>query len=168
MKIFKPLCLLSLTPILLGCTVHKTLTYSYITTDSAPTPSASHQDQQQLSSSAKDIDHSLQNILAIQRASHPGPVLEPTFSPADLGMTEPTSVDWNGPIEPLLKKIALMSHYKLRVIGKRPAIPALVAISEEDVPLADILRNATYQLVHKADINIDPATKIIELRYYSS
>ena len=151
--------------LLAGCTIHKKFTYSYITTDSAPVKTVDTNAQAQLAEASVDTNHSLQQIAAIQQALHPKAKLAAPLNPATIGMAQQTSLDWTGPIEPLLRKIAAASHYRLRVLGNAPAIPVLVAINANNVPLADILRNATFQVENKADIKLYPATRTIELRY---
>lgn len=164
----KSLWLLPVIIVLAGCTVHKQLTYSYITTDSAPVKTSDVNAQAQLAEASVDTSHSLQEIASIQLALHPKSKLPEPLNPALIGMAQQTSLDWTGPIEPLLKKIATASHYRLRVLGNAPAIPVMVAINANNVPLADILRNATFQAEKKANITLYPATRIIELRYYST
>lgn len=75
------------------------------------------------------------------------------------------SVDWSGPIEELLARIAKASHYKLRVLGKEPAVPVLVSLSIKDESLATILRNVDYQAGKKAHIHVYPNHQVVELRY---
>lgn len=164
----KTLLPISLVFLLAGCTTHKYITYSYITTGSAPIPTTNKNAQAQLAEAATSVGHSLQKMSAIQLATHPKAKLPPPLNPAMIGMAQQTSLDWNGPIEPLLNRIAKASHYKLRVLGRKPAIPILVTINANNVPLADILRNAKFQSEKKANITLYPATKIIELRYYPS
>ncbi|AAO91139.2 type IVB secretion system lipoprotein DotD [Coxiella burnetii] len=153
---------------LAGCTTHKKITFTYVTTDSVPVKVTERNAQAQLSEAATSVGHSLQQMSAIQMAIHPKAKLAPPLNPGAIGMAQQTSLDWNGPIEPLLRKIASASHYRLRVLGKKPAIPVLVAINSTDVPLAEILRNATYQVEKKANITLYPSRRIIELRYYPS
>lgn len=168
MKAKKFLIVLPLALLLAGCSTEKHLTYSYITTDSAPSPSVDTNAQAQLSEAANSIDGSLQKMSAIDKATHPKAKIQPPKNPKAIGMAQETSLDWTGPIEPLLEKIASASHYKLSVLGKKPAIPVIVSINETNVPLAEILRNATYQVEKKADISVYPSRKTIELRYRSS
>lgn len=91
--------------------------------------------------------------------------MPPPPDPAAVGMADLASVDWSGPVEPLLQKLACASCYRLKVLGRRPAIPAIVTITEENKPIADILRNVSYQVETKAEIVVYPCRKIIELRY---
>lgn len=165
---FKNLLAMPLSLLLMSCTTHKHLTYSYITTDSAPVPVVNRNAQAQLAEAATSVGHSLQQMGAIQLAIHPKAKLREPLNPATIGMAQQTSLDWTGPIAPLLRKIAEASHYKLHILGKEPAIPIIVAINANNVLLADILRNATFQVEKKANITLYPATKTIELRYYPS
>jgi defect-in-organelle-trafficking protein DotD len=80
-------------------------------------------------------------------------------------MTERTSIDWTGPVEPLLRKVAAAGHYKLVVVGAEPVIPVLVAVSKNNKPLAEIFHDIRYQVINKAQILIFPEKNIIELRY---
>ena len=166
LKYFLPLPVALL---LVGCSAPpKHLVYSYVTTDSAPVQVTNKNAQAQLAETSESVGHSLQQMSAIQLALHPKTKLATPQNPAAIGMAQQTSLNWTGPIEPLLKKIAAASHYKLHVLGKQPAIPTIVAIDANNVPLANILRDATFQVVNKANITLYPSHKIIELRYYPS
>ena len=161
--------LLPVALLLVGCSPReKNLTYSYITTNSAPVQVVNKNAQAQLAEASESVGHSLQQKSEIQLATHPKFKLPPPQNPAAIGMAQQTSLNWTGPIEPLLEKIAAASHYQVRVLGKQPAIPAIVAIDANNVPLATILRDATFQVVKKANITLYPGTKTIELRYYPS
>lgn len=164
----KYLLLFPVAALFIGCTTHKELVYSYITTDSAPVQVGDINSQSQLAEAASSVGHSLQQISAIQKATHPGVKIAQPLNPDAIGMAQLTSLDWTGPIEPLVRKIAATSHYHVRILGKAPAIPVLVTINADNVPLADILRDVTYQVTKKADILIYPASRTIELRYYAS
>lgn len=160
--------ILPLVLLLAGCSTEKHLTYSYITTNSAPSASIDKNAQTQLADAANSVNHSLQQMSSIDKATHPKAKIKAPMNPKQIGMEQQTSLNWNGPIEPLLRRIAQASNYKLRVLGQRHAIPVMVSIDENNVPLATILRNATYQVEKKANVVVYPSTKTIELRYYSS
>lgn len=164
----KTLWLLPVIGLLAGCSNHKTLTYSYITTSSAPVKVGDVNSQSQLAEAAVSVGQSMQQMSAIDMATHPKTKLQEPLNPEVIGMTQPTSLDWSGPIEPLLERVANTANYHLRILGKEPPIPVLVAINMNDVPLADIVRNAAFQVEKKADITIYPESKTIELRYYQS
>lgn len=158
--------------LLAGCADDKPnfvdLNLKYITTESAPVNTTDQKAQAMLAETAQSVNKSMQEISAIQLATHPGVKMPKPENPAAIGMAQQTSLDWTGPVEPLLNKIAEASGYHVRVLGKAPAIPVIVTINANFVPLANILRDATYQVVHKARIKLYPKTKVIELRYLNS
>ncbi len=118
-----------------------------------------------LAETATSVTHSLHQIAEIEQAAlPPQQIIEPP-DPASYGMDAIVSIDWNGPLEPLVAKLAAASHYKLRVLGTEPAAPILIAIMKKEVTLADVLRDAGLQAGFKADVVVFPATRTIELRY---
>ncbi len=128
-------------------------------------PRAHDEAEVKIAESADSINDSLKELSEIERAVHPGARLPKPPNPARIGMAGTASIDWIGPVEPLIEKIAKASHYRVRVLGSKPAIPALVQISKQDVPLMDILRDVTFQVQKKADIVVYPSNRVIELRY---
>lgn len=116
--------------------------------------------------SAASVERSLNQLAQIEKAMHPPTQMPQPINPARYGMANLASVDWIGPIEPLLQKIATATHYNLRVIGRTPPVPIIVSIDSNDKPIADILRNATYQAAKRANVLVYPRTKVIELRYF--
>jgi defect-in-organelle-trafficking protein DotD len=119
----------------------------------------------QLAAAANSVSKSLQELAEIDRATHPQAVLPSPPEPDMIGMGQLASIDWSGPVGPLVKKIAEASNYKLKVLGTPPAVPILISVSTKDSPLADILRDVTFQCGNKANIVTYPASKVIELRY---
>ncbi|MDF3054640.1 MAG: dotD [Gammaproteobacteria bacterium] len=133
-----------------------------------PTDSASENAQNKLAEAAVSTSSSLTRLAAIEKATHPSGKLSPPMSVDQMnrvGLGALTSIDWTGPIEPLVKELARISHYKFRVLGKRPAIPVLVATYAVNMPVGDILRDADYQAGNKADVIIYTNHRTIELRY---
>lgn len=154
---------------LVACQRNK-INYAYITTSSAPVTEVDKNTQAQLAQAAVSVDKSLQELSAIKIATNPQVKMSAPINPSQLGMEQLSSIDWSGPIEPLLQKIAAASQYKLKVLGVAPAIPILVSVNAQNQPLADILRDVTFQAQNKAGIVVYPsksaANRVIELRYY--
>ena len=149
--------LLLMTIFLTGCT---NSFYVRPAREKRPDPSAV-----KLAEAATSISHSLQQLAEIEIALHPAAILPPPPNPKRIGMDQLISVDWTGPVEPLLKRIARASHYRSRIIGIPPAIPVIVAVSAQDTLLADVLRNLQLQVEKKARIKTYPGSRVIELRY---
>ena len=118
-----------------------------------------------LADAAVSVSESLQQLAEIERATHPQAQLPSPPAPGAIGMAQISSIEWNGPVGPLVEKIAAASHYKIRILGTSPAIPVLISISAKDTPLADILRDVGFQCGEKANIVVYPEKKVIELRY---
>lgn len=131
-----------------------------------PYPTESKNNAQvKIAEAAEVISHSFVELSRIQEAStppHRGKVLP---DPDTFGMQGTASIDWAGPIEPLVKNIANASRYKLRVMGHRPSIPVVVSINTKNTPLAHILRDVDYMAGKRASIKVFPKRRVIELRY---
>ncbi len=118
-----------------------------------------------LTEAATSVSRSLVELAQIEQAAHPLTPIEAEPNPNSYGMGATASVDWSGPIEPLITHLAQITSYKIRVTGNAPAIPVLVTVYAKNVPVADILRDAAYQCGKRAQVIVFPETKTLELRY---
>ncbi len=170
MKAKLPLTLCCVSLLLIGCmnNIHRRGTAKdpgFFETAMRFEPRAHDEAEVKMAEAADSVSESLKELSEIERAMHPGAKLPAPPSATRIGMGGNASVDWIGPVEPLISKIASASHYKLRVLGSKPAIPVLVQVSKQDVALMDILRDVTFQVQKKADIVVYPRNRVIELRY---
>lgn len=118
-----------------------------------------------LAEASYSVSRSVVDLAETAQAAHPLPNLAPPPAPATYGMAGLTSIDWSGPIEPLLKQIADVSNYRLNILGTPPAIPVLVTIYSKNRMLGDILRDVGYQCGRRATVVVYPGSGVIELRY---
>lgn len=118
-----------------------------------------------LSEASYSVSRSLVDLAETAQAAHPLPDLAPPPSPATYGMGGLTTVDWSGPVEPLLRQIARAANYRVRVLGTPPAIPVIVTIYAKNVMLGDVLRDIGYQCGRRASVVVFPESLVIELRY---
>lgn len=81
------------------------------------------------------------------------------------GMGHRATLDWSGPIEPLLHRLGHMTRYNVKVLGPSPAIPVVVTLMAENRRIADILKDAGLQAGKRANLVVYPSSRIIELRY---
>lgn len=166
MKI-KNIVLIAGSLLIVGCaqTTKQEVNLHYVASKKAP-PELSNQDAQvQLAEAATSVGKSLQQLSAMQMAVTQKAEI-PEIDAKTTGMTQMTSLNWYGPVLPLLEQIAEATGYKIKVLGDAPAIPVIVSIAVENQVIADILRNVTYQVHNKASIVVYPAKRIIELRYF--
>ncbi len=118
-----------------------------------------------LAEAAVSVAHSLQTLASIEKATHPKASLHVDQNPYHIGMGQISSIDWTGPIEPVVKKIAEITHYRMHILGSQPAIPVIVSINDQNVPIGQILRNIGFQVQKQADVVVLPKKHIIEIRY---
>jgi defect in organelle trafficking protein DotD len=150
-----------------GCsgTVKNEVNLHYVATNKAPAELNNQDAQVQLAEAATSVGKSLQQLSAMQMAITPKTDL-PDIDAQNTGMTQVVSVDFYGPILPLLEQIAKATGYKVQVLGDAPPIPVIISISVNNQVMADILRNVAYQAHNKASITVNPAKRVIELRYF--
>jgi defect-in-organelle-trafficking protein DotD len=118
-----------------------------------------------LAEASYSVSRSIVSLSQVAQASHPLPAVDPQPNPASYGMAQLTSIDWSGPVEPLMKQLANASSYRLRVLGAHPGIPVLVTIYAKNTMLADVIRDVGYQCGRRATVIIYPESRVIELRY---
>jgi defect-in-organelle-trafficking protein DotD len=151
--------------LLSGCCLKHTAATRHTSTAMATAPEMALSPEIKLTEAATSVTHSLHQLAEIEEASKPAQPHLPPPDPASYGMEGLASIDWNGPIEPLVTQVATASHYRLRVLGNEPAIPIIVSLSKKNVPLADVLRDAGLQAGSRAEVIVFPSSKTIELRY---
>jgi len=118
-----------------------------------------------LAEAATSVSDSMLEMARVEKVIRP-PSRDNTLTiPNAYNMQARASVDWSGPIEELTMRIAKAAHFRLRVLGKEPAIPVLISISLKDESLAEILRDIDYQAGKKANIHVYPNSQVVELRY---
>lgn len=118
-----------------------------------------------LAEASYSVSRSVVDLAETAEAAHPLPNLAPPPNPASYGMSGLSTIDWSGPVEPLLRQVAAASDYRVRVLGTSPAIPVMVSVFTKNAMLGDILRDIGYQCGRRATVVIYPASRVIELRY---
>ena len=118
-----------------------------------------------LAQAAVSVSDSMHEMARIEKAVTPPHKDNLLTIPNAYNLQARASVDWSGPIEELTYRIAKAAHYKVRVLGKVPAIPILISLTIKDQSLAEILRDIDYQARMKASIHVYPNSQVVELRY---
>lgn len=131
----------------------------------APNPNYLNKTESTLAEASFTVSRSIVDLAETEQAAHPEATYQAPPSPASYGMGGMTTIDWSGPVEPLLQQIANASNYRLRTLGPAPAIPVLVTINAKNVMLGDVLRDTGYQCGKRARVLVFPNSRVIELRY---
>lgn len=119
----------------------------------------------QLAEAASSISNSMLEMAQIDKVTAPRHRNNHLEIPTTYNLQTRASIDWSGPIEELTGRIAKAAKYRLRILGKEPAVPVLISLSAKDESLVEILRNIDYQAGKKATIHVYPRNQVIELRY---
>lgn len=139
------------------------LNLKYITASSAPVNTNDINAQAQMAEASTSVGHSLQGLKAVSAAKNPS-IKIPKATNAG-GLFRQASLNWNGPVEPAVARVASAAGYHLRVLGSKPSIPVIVNVNADNQTLGTILRNITFQAVPTVTIKTYTSTRVIELRY---
>jgi defect in organelle trafficking protein DotD len=148
----------------MGNTKRATLLNSIEIPDQA---SAERVTSMKLSDAASHVVTSLNKLAALEQAKMPLVKMPKPIDAKKIGMSQLASVDWTGPVEPLLKKLAFATNYTVKVLGNAPTVPILVSLNVNNVTMADVYRNIKFQTERFANITLYPKSHVIELRYHS-
>ncbi len=118
-----------------------------------------------LAEAANSVSDSMLQMARIEKVITPPNKDNALTIPNAYNLQARASVDWAGPIAELTSRIAKAAHFRLRILGKEPAIPVLISLDIQDESLAEILRDIDYQAGKKAYIHVYPNSQVVELRY---
>ncbi|WP_133127527.1 type IVB secretion system lipoprotein DotD [Legionella nagasakiensis] len=118
-----------------------------------------------LAEAANSVSDSMLEMARVEKIITPPSKDNVLTIPNAYNLQARASVDWSGPIAELTERVAKAAHYRVRVLGKEPAIPVLISLNVKDESLAEILRDIDYQAGKKAYIHVYPNSQVIELRY---
>lgn len=117
-----------------------------------------------LSAAVDKASAALQTLAAVEQARTPSASLQmPPSAPVELRRI--VSVDWTGPVEPIVRTMADRAGYQLRVNGDKPQAPLVVSIMAREKSVIEVLRDIGLQAGQRADIVVDPSRKLVEVNY---
>lgn len=82
-----------------------------------------------------------------------------------LVLTRLITIDWSGPVEPVLRQIAQASQLRLKVLGHEPAIPVMVNLDRHETMAYELLQDIRGQVNGRASVVVFPTSGVIELHY---
>lgn len=117
-----------------------------------------------LSSAVDRASAALQTLAAIEQHKTPLATVSPVSGvPKELLRT--MSVEWTGPIEPIVKTVADRTGYKFAVMGLKPPVPVVVQVSSVEKSAIDVLRDIGLQAGTRADVVVNADSRTIEVSY---
>lgn len=118
-----------------------------------------------ISETALSASKSIQSLSALEHAAKPEVKKKPAPNPIKTGLDQRVTIEWTGPVEPVLEKLAKNAHYRVNLLGQPPVAPILVSVNRSDAYLADVIQDIAYQVQRFADVSVNASEKLIELRY---
>lgn len=117
-----------------------------------------------LATAADRASTALQTLASIEQARNPGvSVQSAPDAPQELRRT--VSVDWAGPIEPVLLSLGDRAGYQIQINGDKPPVPIVVSVQAREKSVVEVLRDLGLQAGRRANIVVDPQRRIVELNY---
>ena len=117
-----------------------------------------------LANAADRAANALDTLASIEQVRTPTD-LPPLAEGAPPELRRSITVNWVGPVEPLVKQLADRASYKLNVTGNKPEIAIVVTIDVRNQPVIETLRDVGLQLGGRAELKVDANQKIVELSY---
>lgn len=82
------------------------------------------------------------------------------------GLERPISMEWEGPIRPVLNQIAREVDYQIRFVGDLPPVPHTVTFVAHEKPVIEVLRDIDSKVNNlNIDVYEDSDANIIEVIY---
>lgn len=121
----------------------------------------------QLTQAAVLASNALSDLAEVKRAR--SEVFNPVF-PEELlqsDFAQMVSIDWSGPIEPVMKMLVQVSGYELKVFGSSPTIVPIVTVNAQNVPVGDVIKDVVYQAQDQVEVKVTSSGpgKQVELYY---
>jgi len=121
---------------------------------------------QALVKSARNIEQSLSTLAESEQFEKMKEMpSQPRIYKQIPGMEQVITMPWTGTLEQAISRLAAFSGFEVKFMGKQPVTPILVQIGREPATVSDHMRNLGIQAGTKADVVVDPASKVVEVRY---
>lgn len=153
LSVFSAACL---SLVLSGCAVHGQVDKQMV---AEPDPLSLR-----LAAAVDKASSALETLASVEQARNPGAAIQSVpYAPQELRRT--ITVNWNGPIEPILQHIADRAGYEVQVNGDVPPAPVVVTLTARQKMVIDVLRDLGLQAGRRADVVVDPERHVVELNY---
>ncbi|MDH5327659.1 MAG: DotD/TraH family lipoprotein [Gammaproteobacteria bacterium] len=80
------------------------------------------------------------------------------------GFEKKGSMQWYGPLNQLVERLAMMADYKVKIVGS-PVQPLMINLDMKDVPIVEMYRSIQYQVGSRAVISAN--NRLLRVTYPS-
>jgi defect in organelle trafficking protein DotD len=117
-----------------------------------------------LASAVDKASAALQTLASVEQARNPNASIQQVpYAPQELRRT--VTIDWVGPIEPIMRRLADRAGYDMQVNGDLPPAPVVISLNAREKSVIEVLRDVGLQAGQRADVVVDPEHRIVELNY---
>lgn len=117
-----------------------------------------------LAQAADRAANALDTLAAIEQVRTPTD-LPPLVASAPPELRRSVTINWYGPVEPLVKTLADRASYRFLITGNAPETGIIVTTKARNQPVIELLRDVGLQLGGRADLRVDANKKTVELSY---
>ena len=117
-----------------------------------------------LANAADRAATALDTLASIEQKRTPT-ILPPLAASAPPELRRSVTVNWVGPVQPLLQQLADRAGYEFQLAGNAPSSAIILSINVRNQPVIETLRDAGLQLGQRAKLRVDAQLKLIELVY---
>ncbi len=118
-----------------------------------------------LAQAAEKASSALDTIAGIEQQRSPNALPADDYSSAPPALTQTITVKWAGPVEQMLETLSSRAGMRLETKGNRPGVPLVVNVNVYQKPMIEVLRDLGLQVGRRADITVNSAQSVIEIRY---
>ncbi len=105
------------------------------------------------------------DVLAAVEQERTSVTLPPLVANAPIALRRSITIDWIGPIEPIVKRLADRASYEFVTSGPMPEIPVIVNVNTRSTPIISILRDVGLQMNNRGTLKVDAENQVIEINY---
>ncbi len=117
-----------------------------------------------LAEAADRVSNALETLAAVENARGPSIGTAP-ISGAPRELRRAVTVNWVGPVEPIMKMMAERANYGFEVYGNPPPNALVVSLDAENMPIIEVMRDLGLQLGNRADVKVSSDNRVVEIHY---
>lgn len=118
-----------------------------------------------IAQAAEKASKALNTISGIEQHRAPQLPAPVDYSTAPAELRELITVKWTGPIDQMLDSLARRAGMRFNRVGPQHPSPVIVSVDVYQKPLIEVLHDVGLQAGRRADVSVDSASSLVEIRY---
>jgi len=118
-----------------------------------------------IAQAAEKASSALETLSGIEQNRAPQLPEPIDYASAPPELRELITVKWTGPIDQMLSSLAQRAGMRFNRVGAKQATPVIVTVDAYQKPLIEVLHDVGLQAGRRADVSVDSARSLVEIRY---